>query len=314
MSLSDHLSEYSITISEARDFIVSNIGNPGEILSFGRSHNLTAQMLADIYGDLNAEQVHSYFDDAGLDYDSVYNTANKLILSETHSEIIASTNDKSDMYSIELQADQAYMITLESDDIEALNLIISHKWGMYPIEHEVINDGAIQIEFTPNVTSTYHLNVSSENYIIDNGWVVNTGDYSLNISESTVEDNTGNRAETAISMQVGESLEGVIETGGDQDWIAVDLQLGSVYAISLSGDLTELKSAMTVNGEWRDSISMTLYGGTSDVQSAKQEDGDHLLVYTPQQTGTHYIAIDPQANSDTGSYLVGVADITPDTL
>ena len=314
MSLSDHLSEYNITISEARDFIVSNISNPGEILSFGRTHNLTAKMLADIYGDLNAEQVHSYFDDAGLDYDSGYNTANKLILAETHSDIITSTNDKSDMHAIELQADQAYIITLESDDIEVLSLIISHKWGMYPIEHEVINNGVIQIEFTPNATSTYHLNVSSENYIIDNGWVVNTGDYSLNISESTVEDNTGNRAETAISMQVGESLEGAIETGGDQDWIAVDLQLGSVYAISLSGDLTELQSAMTADGEWRDSISMTLYGGADGVQSAKQEDGDHLLVYTPQQTGTHYIAIDPQANSDTGSYLVGVTDIAPDTL
>ncbi len=67
MSASTHLAKYSVTVAQARDFIVANINTPQNIYNTAKQYGVTNQMLAEIYGGVTAVDVRNFFSNIGFD-------------------------------------------------------------------------------------------------------------------------------------------------------------------------------------------------------------------------------------------------------
>lgn len=62
-----HLSKYNVSISEARKFIIDNLGNLHTILNTAKQYGVTNEMLAEIYGGVNSHDVRNFFTSNGFD-------------------------------------------------------------------------------------------------------------------------------------------------------------------------------------------------------------------------------------------------------
>ncbi|MBB1486744.1 M10 family metallopeptidase [Oceanospirillum sediminis] len=67
MSTAEHLAQLGVTIEQARDFIISNVSQPSVIYNISVQNNITAQMLAEIYGGVTEGDVVAFFNISGLD-------------------------------------------------------------------------------------------------------------------------------------------------------------------------------------------------------------------------------------------------------
>ncbi|NVJ71484.1 MAG: M10 family metallopeptidase C-terminal domain-containing protein, partial [Alphaproteobacteria bacterium] len=105
---------------------------------------------------------------------------------------------------------------------------------------------------------------------------------------------------TTASVDQGAEYNGEIETGGDEDWIAVSLTAGVTYAFSMQGDPSG-------SGTLIDPYIKGLYD--ADGVSLNKEDDDSgqsresLLVFTPTESGTYYIAAGSWG-TETGTYTL----------
>ena len=107
---------------------------------------------------------------------------------------------------------------------------------------------------------------------------------------------------TSYTMSVGDTFNGSIASGTDQDWIAIDLTQGDAYQISLTGiTLSDPFLAIYDNAgnpvTFNDDISFP-----SNLNSE--------LVFTAGYTGTYYIEADA-FSTETGSYRLSVQETTP---
>ena len=105
-------------------------------------------------------------------------------------------------------------------------------------------------------------------------------------------------------VAVGGTAVGNIETGGDQDWFAVELVAGRTYTIDLRGNGT---GDGTLGDPYlhgiHDGEGNLISGTTSDNEGA----GDNSrVIFTAADTGTYYIAAG--AYSGQGTYEVAVTD------
>ena len=67
MSAATHLAQYNISVEQARAYIVANLENLTAIYTQSISYNITADMLAEIYGGVSANDVVDFFNLNGLD-------------------------------------------------------------------------------------------------------------------------------------------------------------------------------------------------------------------------------------------------------
>lgn len=68
MSASTHLAQFGVTIAQAREFIFSNVENPGTIYAVSKQFGVTNEMLAEIVGGgFTAQQVSNFFTERGFD-------------------------------------------------------------------------------------------------------------------------------------------------------------------------------------------------------------------------------------------------------
>ena len=106
---------------------------------------------------------------------------------------------------------------------------------------------------------------------------------------------------TSGSVQVGSAAFGALETGGDTDWFAVQLQAGTAYSFDLEG-------APTNAGSLGDPY-LRLYD-QAGVEVASNDDGgegfNSRLDYVAQQTGTYYLGAGAFGGS-TGTYRLTAA-------
>ncbi|MBU4163287.1 MAG: M10 family metallopeptidase C-terminal domain-containing protein [Alphaproteobacteria bacterium] len=112
----------------------------------------------------------------------------------------------------------------------------------------------------------------------------------------------------ATSISIGDSVDSQIESSGDQDWYAIQLQAGVLYEFSLSGTGADALTDPYLE-------VMNPFGQ----QITFNDDGnvglDSLLRFTPVSTGTYYINAHGWANTSgvtsTGTYTLGTSVVSP---
>ena len=103
------------------------------------------------------------------------------------------------------------------------------------------------------------------------------------------------------SIGTGQIFNGEIEVASDTDWIAVTLQAGQSYQISLSTPGTT---------GLRDSF-VSIFDASGVLVGADDDGGDRLdsqATYTPTQTGTVYIEA-RSYGAGTGTYSIEVTEV-----
>ena len=109
---------------------------------------------------------------------------------------------------------------------------------------------------------------------------------------------------TTASIAVGGSFTSQLDTAGDRDWIAVTLEAGKSYAISLTGT-----GAKAVGDTY---LRLMDAAGT---EIAYDDDGgpgyNSLLSFTPATSGTYYINAGGYDDQETGRYTVAVNEVEP---
>ena len=121
------------------------------------------------------------------------------------------------------------------------------------------------------------------------------------------DDHTGNLL-TAGTVAVGGWVEGTIETAGDEDWFAVELEAGVGYRIDLEG-------SDTGGGTLEDPLLRWLHDENgAGVRGTRNDDGgsgrNARQVFIPDESGTYYISANG-AGSGTGSYRLSVTQVNP---
>ncbi len=107
------------------------------------------------------------------------------------------------------------------------------------------------------------------------------GSTSYNFTTMPVDDYAGS-TQTTGTVQIGSSVNGVIEVGGDKDWFAVSLVAGHGYTFALDGaDPAALSDP---------SLVLLDAAGTTLISDDDGGTGlNSLLSYTPQVSGTYYL-------------------------
>ncbi len=98
---------------------------------------------------------------------------------------------------------------------------------------------------------------------------------------------------------------GTIETSGDRDWFQISFEAGHQYQVELLG----LSLSDPYIRGIHDSSGAQLPGTTDDDGGSGL---DSLLYFTADQTSTYYISAGA-FSTRTGSYVLSVTDLTPDT-
>lgn len=112
-------------------------------------------------------------------------------------------------------------------------------------------------------------------------------------------DDYGNSPATASAITVGSTINGSIETGGDQDWFKFQAVAGKKYTISTS--LVGLADSV-----------LAIYGPNGTTRLAYNDDASastraSKIVWTAPISGTYYIKTNAYSVTQTGAYKLSVA-------
>ena len=121
------------------------------------------------------------------------------------------------------------------------------------------------------------------------------------------DDYTADRQTTGV-VAVGGSATGTIETAGDQDWFAVELEAGVEYRIDLEGSATGGGTLVDPWLRWLHDADRAGIRGTRDLDGG--EGLNARQVFTPTESGIYYISANG-AQGQTGSYTLSVTRLTP---
>lgn len=115
---------------------------------------------------------------------------------------------------------------------------------------------------------------------------------------------------TTATMSVGDSFRGAIDFGGDEDWIAITLDEGHAYRITLTG-------AYGGGGTVPDNV-LRVYNSAGNLvasnDDASYSDWSSALTLAPTSSGTYYLSSQAWGSSQTGTYTMRVAEVAPPQL
>ena len=145
-------------------------------------------------------------------------------------------------------------------------------------------------------------------YVSVRGYEDETGTYTVSLTDVTdtaITDDFAATTQTTGMVDVEGSVRGEIETPGDTDWFAVELDAGTTYQI-------DLKGLSTGDGTLWITYLAGVYTSASTSRLAGTEasgGGDGVntrLEFTPTETRTHYVSA-AGYGSDTGTYRLSVS-------
>ena len=212
---------------------------------------------------------------------------------------------------MELEAGQTYQIDLEGGFLGSDGTYINSgllpqiiaiydadsNFLHYTSDRESTGPGdAARVEFTPNADGTYYISASGLSHT--------TGDYELTVSDITddPDEHTADRG-TNGRVTVGGSATGKIDFEQDVDWFKVTLTAGTEYQIDLEG-------RSTGSGSLYDPRLRAIFDANgNEIPGTVNDDGgegyNSRLLFTPDATGTHYVAAGAMADYQ-GTYMLSV--------
>ncbi len=226
-----------------------------------------------------------------------------------------------DWFAVTLTAGTTYRIDLKGSATGDGTLYNPHLGGVHDAAGNLIpgtadDDGGqghnSRLEFTPSTTETYYIEATGR-YFEDRGT------YTLSVVEAPVDlaaDTT-----TTGTVAVGGSVTGEAYPANDRDWYAVTLTAGTTYRI-------DLEDRVTGDGTPYDLCDGTVYDpylygvhdadGTLIAGTADDNGGagfNSRLYFTPESTGTYYIAAGACGSQSIGTYELSVTalDLAADT-
>lgn len=111
---------------------------------------------------------------------------------------------------------------------------------------------------------------------------------------------------TSYTITSEDTFSGTLDMNGDRDWVRVDLEQGQTYSVSLSG-------VAGGGGTLRDPY-LRIYNDNGTLLSLNDDSGpglDSQINFSPNNTGTYYIAAGAYADRSTGTYQIGIEQVQP---
>ncbi|MEM7445821.1 MAG: PPC domain-containing protein [Pseudomonadota bacterium] len=211
-------------------------------------------------------------------------------------------------YSVQLDAGQTYTIDVEGQatgqgSLGDPLLILQDSNGAELAQND---DGGVglnsSLPFTPDATGEYIIGVTS--------FGGSTGDFLVSVSSDTAVATTATdqaddfHASTGTTgrLALGSSATGELETAGDADWFAIDLQAHQLVILDLEG-------APSGGGTLSDPL-MVVYDQNGAEVARNDDGGDGLnsrLEFNAPTAGTYYVQAGAFGGA-TGTYTVSAAD------
>ena len=114
-------------------------------------------------------------------------------------------------------------------------------------------------------------------------------------------------ASTTVTLAIGGSLNGAVNTAGDRDWFAVDLVAGQRYSISLDGAAYGSYSAL-------DDPYLRLHDASGRLVAENDDGGpgyNSLLSWTAVVTGLYYVGVGALNDEYVGGYAIAISEVAP---
>ena len=225
-----------------------------------------------------------------------------------------------DWFAVKLVAGRTYVFDLEGSPTDGGTLTDPYLRGIHDASGTLLS-GTVNDDGGEGYNSrlTYTPAQSGIHYVSAGAFSSRTGTYTLSVrdttpasqepeseSQATAGEDVPADTTTSSVLAVDGAVSSAIETEGDRDWFAVELEAGQAYVFNLEGTGTQ-------SGTLRDpylrgiyDATGTLLPGTSDDDSG--EELDSRLTYTPAEKGVYYVSAG--AYSGTGTYTLSVAHIT----
>ena len=213
-----------------------------------------------------------------------------------------------DWFAVTLVAGKTYRIDLEGSETGEGTLYDPYLRGIYGASGAryagtTDDDGGegrnSRVYFTAPYAGTYYVAAGADG--------TGEGTYKLSVTEGTddIADDFADGIGTSGAVEVGGSVTGEIDYGGDRDWFAVEFDAGKSYRIDLAnsqryGQLKDphLRGIHDENGN--------LIAGTENDNSGGLIDS--RVMFTAVDTGTYYVAAGFNGN-DVGSYTLSVEEV-----
>ena len=200
------------------------------------------------------------------------------------------TRGDRDWFRVELQAGTEYQFNLNGNTLSDTYLRLLDSNGNLVTENDDANGSYnSQIVFRANTSGTFYLSAGSFS-----DWYRGTYTLSSTVLSVAPQDDYANNTTTRGRVNVDGSITGNLETEGDRDWFAIDLQQGSVYHFNLNGNTlsdTYLR-LLDSNGN--------VIAYNDDANSSR----DSQIIFRSNTSGTYYLSAGSYNDSFTGTYTL----------
>ena len=207
----------------------------------------------------------------------------------------------SDWFAVDLEAGKSYQIDLMGSE-HGFGTLDSPEIGKMHNADGVPIPGMLGIDFSNghDARSFFTASKAGTHYVkVGNFNVYGEGTYVLSVTEA--EDDFQASPETTGTVPVDGLQAGNIDTFGDRDWFAVDLEADKTYQFDVRGSLGDPR---LIGLHDEDGLFIPY---TADNNSGAGYDSQ--AVFTVAEDGTYYVAVGATGLS-TGAYEVEVTDIT----
>ena len=243
------------------------------------------------------------------DYSADTDTEGTVVAGGTARGEIEVTGDQ-DWFAVDLVAGAKYRVELMTQN-QFGTVFDTYLAGVYDSEGILIlgtKEGSngignhAPLTFSPTETGTHYIAAADAS---SRG----VGKYTLAVTEIPDDYAAHPDPDTTGTVAVGGSVEGEIETPGDRDWFAVELEAGKAYRFNLKGSPTN-------DGTLADPYLRGIHDADGErIAHTANDDGgkgdNSRVTFTADTDGTYYVAAGASRNG-VGTYTLKVAELPDD--
>ena len=262
--------------------------------------------------------VQTVSEPAGEDFVANTSTAGRIAVGGSATGKIERGEDR-DWFAVELEAGRTYLIDLEGSPTGAGTLWDPYLRGIHDADGDLI-PGTTDNHYGAGRNSrlTFRAQDAGVYYVAAGAFGIEEGTYTLSVADVTGDVTGGVRGGrddflawtgTSGAVEVDGSATGEIDSIGDRDWFAVELDADKTYQIDLKGSYTGdgtlfnpyLRGIYDANGNF---IALT----TDDDDGAY---ANSRVFFRSEEAGVYYVAAGAHRAGE-GTYTLSVAEVMDD--